>query len=104
MRPFIWCKTRGVNQGAPEKCGLKALWKWATKTFFFFRHLLRLFKNRHIVITYVMSYTGYVSLVKILLKSELIRAHLSLFRLFSAYLRLLIGAHLGLFSGDIGSF
>ena len=75
----------------------KSFMKMGYKNVFFFRHLLRLFKNRHIVITYIMSYTGYVSLVKILLKSELIRAHLSLFRLFSAYLGLLIGAHLGLF-------
>ena len=44
-----------------------------------------------------MYYTGYASLVKILLKFELIKAHLSSFRLFSAYLGLLIWAYLGQF-------
>ena len=51
-----------------------------------------------------MSYTGYASLVKILLKFELIKAHLSSFRHFSAYLGLLIWAHLGLLWAHIGSF
>ena len=44
-----------------------------------------------------MSYTGHASLVKVLLKFELIKAHLSSFKLFSAYLGSLICAHLGLF-------
>ena len=51
-----------------------------------------------------MSYTGYALLVKIVLKFELIKAHLSSFRFFSAYLHLLIWAHLGLFWAHIGSF
>ena len=42
------------------------------------------------IVTYVVSYTGYASLVKMLLKFELIKADLSSFRLFSAYLGLLI--------------
>ena len=49
------------------------------------------------IVTYVMSYTEYASLVKILLKLKLIKAHLSLFRLFSVYLDLFIWGHLGLF-------
>ena len=56
------------------------------------------------IVTYVISYTGYASLVKILLKFGLIKAHLRSFRLFSAYLGLLIWAHLGLFWAHIGSF
>ena len=32
------------------------------------------------IVTYVMPYTGYASLVKILLKFELIKAHFSSFR------------------------
>ena len=32
------------------------------------------------IVTYVMLYTGYASLVKILLKFELIKAHFSSFR------------------------
>ena len=56
------------------------------------------------IVTYVMSYFGYASLVKILLKFELIKAHLSSFRLFSAYLGFVIWAHLGLFWTHIGSF
>ena len=51
-----------------------------------------------------MSYTEYASPVNVLLKFELTKAHLSSFRLFSAYLRLLIWAHLGLFWALIGSF
>ena len=42
------------------------------------------------IVAYVISYTGYASLVKILLKFELIKAHLSSFKLFSAYVGLLI--------------
>ena len=42
------------------------------------------------IVTYVISYTGYASLVKMLLKFELIKAHLNSFRFFSAYLGLLI--------------
>ena len=42
------------------------------------------------IATYVMSYTGYASLVKILLNLKLIKAHVSLFRVFSVYLGLLI--------------
>ena len=42
------------------------------------------------IVTYGMSYIGYPSLVKILLKFELIKAILSSFRLFSAYLGLLV--------------
>ena len=42
------------------------------------------------IVTYGMSYTGYPSLVKILLKFEFIKANLSSFRLFSAYSGLLI--------------
>ena len=49
------------------------------------------------IVTYVMSYTEYASLVKILLKLKLIKAHLSLFRLFSVSLDLFIWGHLGLF-------
>ena len=37
------------------------------------------------IVTYVMSYAGYASLVKILFKSELIRAHLSSLRFFSLF-------------------
>ena len=44
-----------------------------------------------------MSYTAHASLVKILLNLKLIKAHVSLFRVFSVYLGLLIWAHLGLF-------
>ena len=51
-----------------------------------------------------MSYTEYASLIKILLKFESIKAGLSSFKLFSAYLGLLIWAHLGLFWAHIGSF
>ena len=51
-----------------------------------------------------MSYTLYASLVKFLLRFEIIKAHLSSFRLFSAYLGFLISAHLGLFWARIGSF
>ena len=40
-----------------------------------------------------MSYTEYASLIKILLKFEPIKAGLSSFKLFSAYLGLLIWAH-----------
>ena len=53
------------------------------------------------IVTYVMSYNGYASLVKVLLKFELIKAHLSSFKLFSAYLGSLICAHLGLFWAHI---
>ena len=49
------------------------------------------------IVTYVMSYTEYASLVKILLKLKLIKAHFSLFRLFSVYLGLFIWGYLGLF-------
>ena len=49
------------------------------------------------IVIYVMSYTGYASLEKILLKFEVIKVDLSLFRLFSAYFSLLIGAHVSLF-------
>ena len=42
------------------------------------------------IVTYVMSYIGHTSLVKILLKLDLIKAHLSSFRFFPAYLGLLI--------------
>ena len=49
------------------------------------------------IVTYVMSYTEYASLVKILLKLKLIKAHLSLLRLFSVYLGLFIWGYLGLF-------
>ena len=67
--------------------GLKPYENGPQKRFvFYFRHLLRRFK----IVTYVMSYTGYTSLVKILLQFDLIKAHLSSFRLFSAYLGLLI--------------
>ena len=38
------------------------------------------------LLIYVMSYTGYASLVKFLLEFELIEAHLSSCRHFSAYL------------------
>ena len=62
------------------------------------------------IITYVMSYTWYASLVKFLFRFELIKAHLGSFRLyfrlfrlshlslfwvFSAYLGVLIWAYLG---------
>ena len=50
-----------------------------------------------------MSYTGYTSLLKILLKFELIKAHLNSFRLFPCYLGLLIWPNLGLFGAHIGS-
>ena len=56
------------------------------------------------IVTYVMSNTGYTPLVKILLKCELIKAHLSLFKLFPGYLGLLIWPNLGLFWAHIGSF
>ena len=49
------------------------------------------------IVIYVMSDTGYASLEKILLKFEVIKVHLSSFRLFSTYLGLLIGAHVSLF-------
>ena len=52
-------------------CGLRALWKWVTT---FIKSLK--------ILTYVMSYTGYVSLVKKLLKFELIKAHLNSLRFF----------------------
>ena len=55
-------------------------------------------------VTYLMSYTRYASLVKFLLRFELIKAHLSSFRVFSANLGFLIWAHLGLFWAHIGSF
>ena len=55
-------------------------------------------------VTYVMSYTRYASLVKFLLRFELIKAHLSSFRVFSTNLDFLIWAHLGLFWAHIGSF
>ena len=56
------------------------------------------------IVTYVMSYAGYASLVKFLSRFELIKAHMSSFRLFSAYLGFLISAHLGLFWAHIGLF
>ena len=56
------------------------------------------------IVTYIMSYTGYASLVKILLKFDLMKAHLSLFRHFLAYLGLFIWAHLGPFWAYIGLF
>ena len=55
------------------------------------------------IVTHGMSYTLYASLVKFLLRFEIIKAHLSSFRLFSAYLGFLISAHLGLFWARIGS-
>ena len=55
-------------------------------------------------VTYVMSYTGYAALVNILLKFDLIKPYLNSFRLFSAYLGLLIWAHLGLFWGRMDHF
>ena len=73
---------------------LKTLWKWAIKTHFL---IFDIYYVALKIVTYVMSYTGYASLVKILLKFELIKAHLSSFRLFSAYLGWLIWAHIGLF-------
>ena len=51
-----------------------------------------------------MSYIGYASLVKILLKFDLIKAHLSSFRVFSAYLSLLVWAHLDQFWAHMGHF
>ena len=56
------------------------------------------------MVTYVMPYIGYASLVKNLLKFDLIKAHLSSLRFFSTYLGLLTWAHLGLFWAHIGLF
>ena len=42
------------------------------------------------IVTYVMSYTEYTLLVKILLKFNLTKAHLNLFKLFISYLDLLM--------------
>ena len=50
-----------------------------------------------------MSYTDMDHWLS-LLKFELIKANLSLFRLFSAHLDLVIWAHLSLFWAQIGSF
>ena len=76
-----------------RKPGLKALWKWATKRFFIFDIYYVGLK----IVTYVMSYTGYAPLVKKLFKCDVIKAHLSSFRLFSGYSGLLMRAHLDLF-------
>ena len=65
--------------------------KMSHKNVFFFRHLLRHFKNCNIC--HVLHW--YASLVKILLKFELIKAHLSSFRFFLAHSGLLIWAYLG---------
>ena len=46
MRPFIWCKTRGVNQGAPEDVAYN-LYENGQQKRSFFRDLLRRFKNRN---------------------------------------------------------
>ena len=64
--------------------GLKTLWKWATKNgyFLYFQYLLRRLRNCKIY--HVLLW--YASLVKILLKFELIKAHLSSLRLFAALL------------------
>ena len=56
------------------------------------------------IVTYVMSYNRCASLVIFFFRFELIKTHLSSFRLFSAYLGFLIWAHLGLFWAHIGSF
>ena len=89
-------KLKGVR-----KRGLKTLWKLAPKTF---PLIFDIYYIALKIVTYVMSYTGYASLVKILVIFELIQAHLSSFRLFSAYLGLLIWAHLGLFWAHTESF
>ena len=69
-------KTEGCQRKWPKSH------KSVTKTFFFsFLHLLRSCK----IGTYVMSYTRYASLVKILLKFELIRAHLVSFHVIQDY-------------------
>ena len=49
------------------------------------------------ILTYVMSHTGYASLIKFLFRFELIKTHLSSFMLFSVYLGFLVWAHLGVF-------
>ena len=52
--------------------GIRALWKWVTKTFVF---IVLIFDIYHVgvkMVTYVMSYTEYTSLVKIFLKFDLI--------------------------------
>ena len=65
-------------------CSLKNLWKWPTKNvfFFYFQHFLRRLKNCKIY----HALHWYASLVKILWKFELIKVHLSSFRLFSTHL------------------
>ena len=56
------------------------------------------------IVTHFMSYTVYASQVNFLLRFELIKAHLSSFRLFLVYLGFLIWAYLGLSWAHIGSF
>ena len=106
MRPFIWYKTWDVNWRASERrAWVKSFMKMSHKNvFFFFFLIFDIYYVALKILTYVMSYTGYASLVKFLLEFELIEAHLSSCRHFSAYLGLLMWTRLGLFWAHIRSF
>ena len=102
FQKLAWVIQLGGKSKGVRGRGLIALWKnTPQKRFFlFFWHLLRHLKNCNIC--HVLHW--YPSLVKILLKFELIKAHLSSFRFFSAHSGLLIWAHLGPFWARIGLF
>ena len=90
-----WVIQLGVKSKGVRGRGLIALWKnTPQKRFFlFFWHLLRHLKNCNIC--HVLHW--YPSLVKILLKFELIKAHLKSFRFFSPHSGSLIWTQIGLF-------
>ena len=67
--------------------GLKLYENGPQKRFYFFL-IFDIYYVALKIVTYIMSYTGYASLAKVLLKFELIKVYLISFRLFSAYLGL----------------
>ena len=100
MRPFIWCKTWGVNWRTSEVWPKSFMKMGHWSVFFIFDIYYVALK----IVMYVISYTVYASLIKILLKFEFIKAYLSSFRsILSSYRNILnifkvFWAHLGSFT------